>query len=83
MVSSMNTSSVKAGPQSVTWKYAKTGELHYVKNQVIITKKQLKGMKYLAAHLYLDDTIEVTTYSNWQNPTEKGLKWQEEISVNK
>ncbi len=75
----MNTSPVKIGPQTITWKDAKTGEIHSAKNQVIITKEQLKGKKYLAAHLYPDDTVEVTTSNNWPNPTEKGLKWQDEM----
>ncbi|MEB3755058.1 hypothetical protein, partial [Acinetobacter sp. MD2(2019)] len=44
----MMTSPVKVGPQTVTWKDAKTGERHFAKNQVIITKEQLKGKKYLA-----------------------------------
>lgn len=79
----MNTSPVKIGPQTITWKDAKTGEVYTAKNQVIITKEQLKGMKYLAAHLYPDDTVEITTSLNWPNPTEKGLKWQEEMRKNK
>lgn len=79
----MNTSPVKIGPQTITWKDAKTGEVHTAKNQVIITKEQLKGMKYLAAHLYPDDTVEITTSNNWPNPTEKGLKWQEKMRNNK
>jgi len=82
-ISSMNTSSVKAGPQTVTWKDAKTGELHSAKNQVIISREQLKGMRYLTAHLYPDDTAEITTSNNWPNPTEKGLKWQEEMRNNR
>lgn len=78
----MSTNSIKTGTQVITWKDAKTGEPHSAKNQVIITKEQLKGMKYLAAHLYPDDTVEVTTSNNWPNPTEKGLRWQERIRKN-
>lgn len=81
--SGMSTSPVKIGPQIITWKDAKTGEIHSAKNQVIITKEQLKGKKYLAAHLYPDDTVEITTSNNWPNPTEKGLKWQDEMRKNK
>ena len=33
----MNTSPVKIGLQTITWKDAKTGEIHSAKNQVIIT----------------------------------------------
>ena len=76
----MNTSSVKIGPQTITWKDAKTGEIHSAKNQVIITKEQLKGNKYLAAHLYPDDTVEVTTSNNWPNPTVKGNAWYDRLT---
>ena len=79
----MNTSLVKIGPQTITWKDAKTGEIHSAKNQVIITKEQLKGKKYLAAHLYPDDTVEVTTSNNWPNPTEKGTKWLNQLKNNR
>ena len=75
----MNTSPVKIGPQTITWKDAKTGEVHSAKNQVNITREQLKGKKYLAAHLYPDDTVEITTSNNWPNATEMGLKWREKI----
>ncbi|ENW95084.1 hypothetical protein [Acinetobacter dispersus] len=81
-IGSMNISSVKAGPQTVTWKDAKTGELHSAKNQVIISREQLKGMRYLTAHLYPDDTVEITTSNNWPTPTDKGLKWREKIKNN-
>ncbi|MFX5100644.1 hypothetical protein ABTB97_21220, partial [Acinetobacter baumannii] len=54
-------------------KNASTGEKHTAKNQVTITKEQLKGKKYLAVHLYPDDTVEITISNNWPMPTEKGL----------
>ncbi|MFI8145595.1 hypothetical protein [Acinetobacter sp. ABJ_C5_2] len=77
------TSSIKVGEQVITWKDANTGEKHAAKNQVIITKEQLKGKKYLAAHLYPDDTVEIITSNNWPDPTEKGLKWQEKMRNDK
>ena len=70
----LNTSPVKLGPQIVTWEESNSDRMHQAKNQVILTKEDLKGMKYLAAHLYPDDTIEITTSNNWPDPTEKGLK---------
>lgn len=79
---SMNTSPVILGLQNVTWKDAKTGELHTAKNQVFLKKNDVKDMKYLVVHLYPDDTIEIVTSLNWPNPTEKGLKWQERIRKN-
>ena len=77
----MNTSPVKIGPQTITWKDAKTGEIHSAKNQVIITKEQLKGKKYLAVHLYPDDSIEITTSNNWPNPTVKGNAWYDRLTT--
>jgi len=79
----MNTSRVKVGPQVITWEESNSDKLHQAKNQVTLTKEDLKGMKYLAVHLYPDDTVEITTSNNWPNPTEKGLKWQEKIRNNK
>ncbi|NUG02086.1 hypothetical protein [Acinetobacter oleivorans] len=79
----MNTSQVKVGPQVITWEESNSDKLHQAKNQVTLTKEDLKGMKYLAVHLYPDDTVEITTSNNWPNPTEKGLKWQEQIRNNK
>lgn len=78
-IGSMNTTAVKIGLQDVTWKDAKTGELHKAKNQVFLNKKDIKGKKYLVVHLYPDDTIEITTSLNWPVQTEKGLKWREKI----
>lgn len=70
---------VKLGPQTITWKDTNTGEVHTSKNTVIITKEQLKGKKYLAAHLYPDDTVEISTLNDWPEPIQKGLDWRTEI----
>ncbi|MEB3754089.1 hypothetical protein [Acinetobacter sp. MD2(2019)] len=80
---SITTSSVKVGPQTITWKDAKTGERHFAKNQVIISKEQLKGRKYLAVHLYPDDTVEITTSLNWPIATEKGDIWYDKLDKSK
>ena len=79
----MYTSPVKVGLQTVTWKDAKTGELHSAKNEVVLTKDQLKDMKYLAAHLYPDDTVEITTSNNWPNQTDRGLEWLNKLKNKK
>ncbi|GEK43213.1 hypothetical protein AJO04nite_04710 [Acinetobacter johnsonii] len=39
---SMNTSPVKVGTQIVTWRDAKTGQVHNATNEVSLTKKTLK-----------------------------------------
>ena len=80
---SINTSPVKLGPQIVTWEESNSDRKHQAKNQVILTKEDLKGMKYLAVHLYPDDTIEITTSNNWPNPTEKGDAWYDKLNKNK
>jgi len=50
-----------------------------VEIQVIITRAQLKAKKYLAAHIYLDNTVEIITSNDWPSPTEKGEKWLEQL----
>lgn len=80
--SGTNVAPIKVGSQIVTWKDTKTGEVHKSKNQVIISKEQLKGKKYLAAHLYPDDTVEITTSNKLPDPTKKGMKWREQIRKN-
>lgn len=75
----VSTSPVKLGPQIVTWEESNSDKIHRAKNQVVLTKEDLKGMKYLAVHLYPDDTIEIKTSNNWPEPTEKGAKWRTQI----
>ncbi|MCH7391777.1 hypothetical protein [Acinetobacter dispersus] len=79
----MNTSPVKIGLQEIKWEESNSYKLHQAKNQVTLTKKDLNGMKYLAVHLYPDDTVEITTSNNWPNPTEKGVKWLNQLKNNK
>lgn len=74
-----NVVSIRTGSQTIIWENARTGELHMAKNQVILTKEQLKGKKYLAAHLYPDNTVEITTSNELPDPTDKGLKWRTQL----
>ncbi|MGQ1137446.1 hypothetical protein ACT43S_01820 [Acinetobacter baumannii] len=74
-----NTSSVKIGPQIVTWGETNSKRKHVAKNQVLLTKEQLKGKKYLAVHIYPDDTVEISTSNDWPEPIQKGLDWRTEI----
>ncbi|MFI8145594.1 hypothetical protein [Acinetobacter sp. ABJ_C5_2] len=73
------TNSIKVGEQVITWGESNSKKKHTAKNQVIITKEQLKGKKYLAVHLYPDDTVEITTSNNWPDATEKGMKWMHDL----
>ena len=79
----INTSPIKLGPQIVTWGESNSNKVHQAKNQVILTKEDLKGVKYLAVHLYPDDTIEITTSNNWPTPTKKGDEWYDMLDKNK
>ena len=79
----MNTSPVKIGLQEIRWEESNSYKLHQAQNQVTLTKEDLNGMKYLAVHLYPDDTVEITTSNNWPNPTEKGVKWLNQLKNNK
>jgi hypothetical protein len=74
-----SSNAIKTGYQKITWKDTKTGEVHTVKNEVVIKREQLRGKKYLALHIYPDDTIEIITSNNWPDPTEQGIKWREKI----
>ena len=80
---SVNTSAVKLGPQVITWGESNSKKQHQAKNQVTLTKEDLQGMKYLAVHLYPDDTVEITTSNAWPDTTEKGLKWREQLKNKK
>ncbi|MDC5396835.1 hypothetical protein NRA60_05615 [Acinetobacter baumannii] len=74
-----NTSSVKIGPQIVTWGETNSKRKHVAKNQVLLTKEELNGKKYLAVHIYPDDTVEISTSNDWPEPIQKGLDWRTEI----
>ena len=78
--SGMSTSPVKIGPQIITWRDAKTGQVHNATNEVSLTKEDINGMKYLAVHLYPDDSIEISTSNNWPNPTVKGNAWYDRLT---
>ncbi|MBJ8483491.1 hypothetical protein [Acinetobacter vivianii] len=77
--SGTNVAPIKVGSQIITWKDTNTGEVHKSKNKVIITKEQLKGKKYLAAHLYPDNTVEIITSNELPDPTDKGVKWRTQL----
>ena len=70
---------IKVGPQIITWKDTASGQRHKATNEVVIHRDQLKGKKYIALHIYPDDTVEVTTSNDWPDPTEKGLIWLEKL----
>ncbi|WP_436861804.1 hypothetical protein [Acinetobacter haemolyticus] len=73
-----NVAPIKVGPQKVVWGESNSYKMHEAKNQLVISKEQLKGKKYLALHIYPDDTVEVTTSNDLPDPTKKGLAWMEQ-----
>ena len=58
----------------------KTGQVHNATNEDSLTKEDINGMKYLAVHLYPDDSIEISTSNNWPNPTVKGNAWYDRLT---
>lgn len=72
-------SPVKIGSQVITWGETNSKRKHVAKNQIVLTKEQLKGKKYLAVHIYPDETVEITTSNDWPKPTEKGLKLLDQL----
>lgn len=79
----ISTDPIQAGLQEITWKDSKTGQLHTAANKVEISRSQLKGKRYLAAHVYPDDTVEIITSDHWPQPTDKGMKWLEKLRKDK
>lgn len=67
------------GPQVVRWKEGKRKVHHKNTNTLNLTKADLKNKKYLAVHLYPDDTVEITTSNDLPDPTPKGLEWRAKL----
>lgn len=68
--------SVKLGHQKVTWRYADTGETITAKNIPALNTEDIpKGVKWLALHIYPDDTVEFTFSKGTpgEHTTERGL----------
>ncbi len=75
----ISTDPIKVGVQEITWGESNSYKEHSAQNQVVISRAQLKGKRYLAAHIYPDDTVEIMTSNDRPQPTEKGLHWMEKI----
>ncbi len=75
----ISTDPIKVGVQEITWGESNSKKKHSAQNQVVISRAQLKGKRYLAAHIYPDDTVEIMTSNDRPQPTEKGLHWMGEI----
>jgi hypothetical protein len=72
-------SAVILGPQLITWGEDNSDREHKATNSVNLSKEDLKHKKYLAVHLYPDDSVEITTSNDLPDPTQKGLDWQDQL----
>ena len=76
--------SVKLGPQKVTWRYADTGETIAAKNVPVLNAADIpKGVKWLALHIYPDDTVEFTFSKGTpgEHDSVRGLKIIQELEA--
>jgi hypothetical protein len=66
-------SKISFGPQTLTWRDAGTGETFTAKNKLEITPEQIpEGTKYIAVHMYPDETAEFTFGQRIPGPTPRG-----------
>lgn len=67
-------STVIPGPQYVKWGETNSHKKHKAINVPTLTNEELKEKKYLAVHLYPDDSVEITLSNDIPDATDKGLK---------
>ncbi|NWK75888.1 hypothetical protein HYG93_16805 [Acinetobacter sp. SwsAc6] len=72
-------SAVILGPQIITWGEDNSKRKHKATNSVNLAKEDLKNKRYLAVHLYPDDSVEITTSNDLPDPTQKGLDWRDKL----
>jgi len=72
-------SAVILGPQNIIWGEGNSDREHKAINIVNLTQADLKNKRYLAVHLYPDDSVEIVTSENGPRPTPKGLKWRDTL----
>lgn len=72
-------SAVLTGSQFVKWGETNSSRKHTAINVPILTSEELKGKKYLAVHLYPDDSVEITLSNELPRATKKGLEWRAKI----
>ena len=77
----MNTSLVKLGAQQVTWGESNGKKIHVSKNTIYLNRQDLKGKKYLAVHIYPDDSVEITTSIHWPLADPRGIESLKKTSL--
>ncbi|UUS65329.1 MULTISPECIES: hypothetical protein [unclassified Acinetobacter] len=78
----ISTNKIHVGKQEIVWGETNSENIHFSKNEIFLNKAELRNKKYLAAHIYPDDTVEIITSNNLPVPTEKGLKWLNKLKNN-
>lgn len=78
----ISTNKIHTGKQNIVWGETNSKKMHSSTNEIFLKQIDLKNKKYLAAHIYPDDTVEITTSNNLPTPTEKGLKWLNKLKNN-
>ena len=72
-------SGVILGRQNITWGEGNSKRKHQAINVVNLSKEDLRNKRYLAVHLYPDDSVEITTSNDLPDPTQKGLDWRDKL----
>jgi len=72
-------SAVILGPQIITWGEDNSKRKHQAINIVNLSKDDLKNKRYLAVHLYPDDSVDIVTSENGPRPTQKGIDWEKKL----
>ena len=72
-------SAVLTGSQYVKWGETNSSRKHKAINVPLLISKDLKDKKYLAVHLYPDDSVEINLSNELPDATEKGLEWRAKI----
>ena len=72
-------SAVILGPQIITWEEDNSDREHKAINIVHLSKEDLKNKRYLAVHLYPDDSVEITMSNDLPDPTKKGIDWENKL----
>ncbi|NWK75889.1 hypothetical protein HYG93_16810 [Acinetobacter sp. SwsAc6] len=72
-------SGVILGQQNITWGEGNSDRKHKAINVENLSKKDLKNKRYLAVHLYPDESVEIITSNDLPDPTQKGLEWMKHL----
>lgn len=72
-------SAVIVGPQYIKWGEGNSYKEHKAINVPQLTREDLKGKKYLAVHLYPDDSVEITLSNDLPDATAKGMEWRSKL----